>query len=238
MRRWIIFKMKNEEVKNLIPEKLHFLLSSCQRASVLTLTLTWPWPWPWPWPWTWPDPDPDRGPHWFLPAASWAKVIFSQVSVYPQGGGVSASVHAGIYPPGSDTNPPGPDPSGADTPQSRHPPLPSPGSRPPWEQTPPPGADTTPQSRHPPPRSGHHPPEQTPRSRHHPGADTTTPHPPPPTQGIRLQHTVNERPVRFLLECILVTCTTHTERQRHTSSQVLTLTSTLMLTQTLNLARA
>ena len=47
----------------------------------------------------------------------------------------------------------------------------------------PPGADTPPWSRHPP------------RSRHPPGADT------PPS---RLRDTVNERPVRILLECILV----------------------------------
>ena len=82
--------------------------------------------------------------------------------------------------------PPGPDP------QSRHPP----GSRHPLvADTPhPSGADTpqeqTPQSRHPP------------ETRHPPGADT------PPqeqiTPGSRLRHTVNERPVRILLECILV----------------------------------
>ena len=48
----------------------------------------------------------------------------------------------------------------------------------------PPGADT-PRSRHP-PQSRHHPPG----SRHPPES--------------RLQHTVNERPVRILLECILV----------------------------------
>ena len=68
-------------------------------------------------------------------------------------------------------------PPGADTP---------PGSRPPpQEQTPPSG------SRHPPSR---HPP----RTRHTPpGPDT-----PPP--GSRLQHTIYERPVRILLECILV----------------------------------
>ena len=63
----------------------------------------------------------------------------------------------------------------------------------PREQTPPPGADT-PQERTPP------------RSRHPPGADTPQKHPPweatPP--GSRLRHTVNERPVRILLECILV----------------------------------
>ena len=73
---------------------------------------------------------------------------------------------------------------------------------PPREQTPSPGADT-PQSRHPPLESRLHPP---------PGADTTTPSPQdqtpksrhPPPLGSRCQHTVNERPVRILLECILV----------------------------------
>ena len=54
-------------------------------------------------------------------------------------------------------------------------------TRPPFDQTPP--------TRHPPTR---HPPDQTP-----PGPDT-----PPP--GSRLQHTVNERPIRILLECVLV----------------------------------
>ena len=63
------------------------------------------------------------------------------------------------------------------TPRTRHPP---------WAQTPLP-----PQSRHP-----LQPAEQT----LPPGADT----PPPP--GSRLQHTVNERPVRILLECILIYC--------------------------------
>ena len=94
---------------------------------------------------------------YYRPQRSWVKVIFSQACVCPQGGGVSASVHAGI------STPPGPD-----TPQSR-----PPGPDTPWDQTPP------------------FPPEQTP-----PGPDT------PP--GSRLQHTVYERPVRILLECILV----------------------------------
>ena len=58
-----------------------------------------------------------------------------------------------------------------------------PRSRPPWEQTPP-GAD--------PPGSRTHPP----------GADTPPEQNPPP--GSRLQYTVYERPVRILLECILV----------------------------------
>ena len=98
-------------------------------------------------------------------------------------------------------------PPGADTTQSRHPlgadklpprkQTPPPEQTSPWEQTPPgvdmpplgadmpPGADI-PHSRHPPSRHPQ-PWEQT---------------PPPP--GSRLQHTVNERPVRILLECILV----------------------------------
>ena len=80
-----------------------------------------------------------------------AKVIFLHLSVILfTGGGVSASVHAGIPPP--------------------------PGSRPPWEQTPP-------------------------GSRHPPGADPPGSRHPPRS---RLQHTVYERPVRILLECILV----------------------------------
>ena len=33
---------------------------------------------------------------YYRPQRSWAKVIFSQASVCPRGGGVSASVHAGI----------------------------------------------------------------------------------------------------------------------------------------------
>ena len=52
---------------------------------------------------------------------------------------------------------------------------------------------TTPPPDHTPPRADT-PPEQTP-----PGADT-----PPPSPGSRLQHTVNERPLRILLQCILV----------------------------------
>ena len=58
----------------------------------------------------------------------------------------------------------------------------------------------------------------TPRSRHPPGTDPPGPDTPPdqtpldqtppprsrPPPGSRLQHTVNERPVRILLECILV----------------------------------
>ena len=56
---------------------------------------------------------------------------------------------------------------------------------------------TPPDQAHHPPRTRHPPQEQTP-----PGTDT-----PPRTNtplGSRLQHTVNMRPVRILLECILV----------------------------------
>ena len=77
-------------------------------------------------------------------------------------------------PPGADTPPP----LGPDPPGSRHTPL-SRHPTPPWEQTPP-EQTQPPRSRHPPPRS----------------------RPPPP--GSRRHHTVNERPVRILLECILV----------------------------------
>ena len=110
-------------------------------------------------------------PHHYRSQRSWAKVIFSQASVCPQGGrGVCLSACWDIPP------------------QSRHPPL---------EQTPP-WADT-PQSRHPleqtppradPPRSRH-----PPGSRHLPRADTSpgSRHPsragPPPPPRIRLQHT-------------------------------------------------
>ena len=63
----------------------------------------------------------------YRPQRSWAKVMFLQACVCPRGGGVSASVHAGIPtpPPWADAPPP----PGADPPQSRHPP--GPGSPPP-----------------------------------------------------------------------------------------------------------
>ena len=82
----------------------------------------------------------------------------------------------------------------------------SPGRPPSWQGEPPPPAGRTlpgtrqtppgrenpsPAGRTPPPGPGRHPPWDQ--------ADTA---PPPP--GRRLQHTVNERPVRVLLECILV----------------------------------
>ena len=93
----------------------------------------------------------------YRPQRSWAKVMFLQASIILLTGGVSASVHAGIPPPGNHT-PPGADtPPGPDTPGIRHPP----GTRHPRDQTPPradthppgadpPGPDTHPQSTHPP----------------------------------------------------------------------------------------
>ena len=116
-------------------------------------------------------------------------------------------------------------PPGADTPISLgvdHPPLGAdiPGRRHPLEADTPPGADTHPH----PPWEQTIPPEQTPihspeedtppgedtvRNRHPPeqtptppGADTPPDQTRPPQS--RLQHTVYERPVLILLECILV----------------------------------
>ena len=119
-----------------------------------------------------------------------AKVIFLHLSVILFiGGGGSASMHAGIPPPWEQTPPP----------RTRCPPRPC---------TPPLGADTP--GPYSPPRSRHPPPDQAPSPWNRPPrADTPTPTPPrpappPPPPGSRLQHTVYERPVRILLECILV----------------------------------
>ena len=99
-------------------------------------------------------------------------------------------------PPGVDT--PRADTPRADTPWSRHAP---------WEQTP--LEQTPPRSR--PPRAdtprADTPLEQTPHlGADTPGADTPLEQTPPAADppGSRLRHTVNERPVRILLECILV----------------------------------
>ena len=123
-----------------------------------------------------------------LPAATklWPRLCF-YVCVILFTGGVSGQgepPQAGRTPPGRENHPPRSDP-----PRSRHPP----------------GLDT-PRSRHPPnpPGQGDTPPG----SRHPPGPDPPGPDPPrdqtPPPPGSTLQHTVNERPVRILLECILV----------------------------------
>ena len=116
-----------------------------------------------------------------------AEVIFLHLFVIlftGDGGEVSASVHAGKPHPPEQTCPPG-----ADTPPSRHPLE----QTCPREQTPP-GADTPKQT---PPQCRH------PRNRHPPWEQTSPRTETPPPRS-RLRHTVNERPVRILLECILV----------------------------------
>ena len=87
----------------------------------------------------------------------------------------------GYHPPGSDTTTPGP---------GSHPPPPGPGrNHPPGPGRPLPGPGRNPsRPGRPPPRDQADPP---PRTRHTP-------------PGSRLQHTVYKRPVRILLECILV----------------------------------
>ena len=116
-----------------------------------------------------------------------AKVMFLQVCVCPQRGRVSASVHAGMPDPHPDQgDPPG---TRQTLPQTRQTP---PGRPPRTRQTPRDQADN-------PPRPGRHPP----RPGRHPSPGPGR----PPSPGSRLQHTVYERPVRILLECILVTIT-------------------------------
>ena len=109
-----------------------------------------------------------------------AKVMFLQVCVCPRGGGgrVSASVHAGMpYPPAS--------------------------GRPPRDQTDPPGPGRhPPRTKQTPPRPDRNTPLGTRQTPPRPGQ--TPPGPGRPSLGSRLQHAVYERPVRILLECILV----------------------------------
>ena len=93
---------------------------------------------------------------------------------------------------GCQTTPPRPGrhpPDQADSPQTRQtpPPLDQADTYPPDQADPPPWTRQTPPDQVDPPRAGKHPPDQV---------DT------PP--GSRLQHTVYERPIRILLECILV----------------------------------
>ena len=163
-----------------------------------------------------------------------ANVIVLHLSVILfTGWGCLPQCMLGYHTPGADTPPEADTPLEQTPPQSRHPP----GADTPPEQRPP-GADT-PWSRHPPgsrhtplgednplgtdpPRSRHPSGADTPQSRHPPtGADTLPPcwsrHPlvaDTPPLGSRLWHTVNERPVRILLECILVKLVA---RQRVTS---------------------
>ena len=129
----------------------------------------------------------------YRPQRSWAKVISLQASVCPHGGGYllrsgGCLVWGGAWqtPPRDQTPPCGPGaPLGPDTPpQTRCTPLTPPGTRHP------PRPDTPPGTR---PPQTRHPPDQTPPG---PGAL--------PPGSSRLRNTVYERPVRILLECILV----------------------------------
>ena len=128
------------------------------------------------------------------------KVIFLHLSVILFTGGVSASVHAGIPPPRADTSREQTPPWEQTPPRSRHP-----QSRHPLGAEPPPGADTLPGSR--PPRAdtprSRPPREQTPPRAGRPPREQTPPRAGRPPRS-RHRHTVNERPVRILLECILV----------------------------------
>ena len=106
--------------------------------------------------------------------------MFLQVCVCPRGGGCLPQCMLGCQ-----TPPPR---------QTRQAPL-GPGRPPLTRQTPPPDQTSLPWTRHPPWT------RQTPGTRQiHPPRDQAD-YPPP---GSRLQHTVYERPVRILLECILV----------------------------------
>ena len=126
-----------------------------------------------------------------------AKVIFLHLFVILYTGGCSASMHAGIPTPLDQANTP------LDWIRHQADPLPWTRQTPPQDQTPPPDQADPPQIRHTPPGSDttppwirhHHPPPT--RQTLPPGSGTTPP-------GSRLQHTVYKRPVRILLECILV----------------------------------
>ena len=117
-----------------------------------------------------------------------AKVMFLHVSVILSTGGVSRQ---------------------GEPPRDREPPRTK--GEPPWTRENPPGPGRPPPTRENPPGTKGEPPPQTrenPRTRQTPLQ--TREHPPrpgrPPTHppGSRLQNTVYERPVRILLECILV----------------------------------
>ena len=140
--------------------------------------------------------------HFYRPQRSWAKVIFSQAcvknSVHGEGEGVCLSA-CWDTPPQDQAHPPGP---GTHTPRDQaHTP---PGTR----HTHPLGPGTHPHDQAPPGPGTHTPWDQAhpPRTRHTPPGPGTHPSPGPGTLAprSRLQHTVNERPVRILLECILV----------------------------------
>ena len=115
-------------------------------------------------------------------ASYWNAFLFYKCVSDHRGEGCLPQCMLGYPPPGPGTPPGGRPPRPGTPPRSRPTPLdqahPPPGGRPPMDQAPP-------QSRHP-PRS--RPPlDQAPHSPH---------------REAELQHTVKERPVRILLECI------------------------------------
>ena len=116
-----------------------------------------------------------------------AKVMFLQVSVILSTGGGSPENPPldQADPPRTKENPPSPR-TKENPPRTKENPPPPDQENPPWTKENPP----------PPPDQG----EPPPRTKENPPPDQADPPPP----GRRLQHTVNERPVRILLECNLV----------------------------------
>ena len=112
----------------------------------------------------------------------------------PHGGRVSASVHAGTH-----------HPPRADTPREQTPPPPLTRQTPPGSRHTPPDQADPPGSRHTPPDQANTPPlDQADHCPPRPGRTLPSRNRQTPPPGSRLQHTVYERPVRILLECILV----------------------------------
>ena len=120
-------------------------------------------------------------------------MFFTRVCDSVHGG--SASVHAGIPSPCQEDTPQQGEPPAKETPRQgdttprQGDPLPR---RPPTKETPLP--------RRPPTLPRRPPVKETPPAKETPPPAKENPSPP----GSRLRHTVNERPVRILLECILV----------------------------------
>ena len=80
---------------------------------------------------------------------------------------------------------------------------------PPWDQVDPPTPDSQPLDGESPPGPGRPPDGELPQMENPPGTRQTPQMEKPPPPGSRLQHTVYERPVRILLECILVILCDH-----------------------------
>ena len=157
-----------------------------------------------------------------------AKVMFLLVSVILSTEGGSASVHAGILPPLEGGTPlprrPPPQeggPPARETPRRRHPPKGDPSQKETPQEGDPPHSRPTPKggiegdqiqaNTQGGSDLGPHPMRKlrgirsrpTPKGEIEGDQIQALPHPPPPPRS-RLRHTVNEPPVRILLECILV----------------------------------